>query len=276
MDSLSLDSLSDGFVGRLLFFEAPDYGRYNDGHEEIEVPEDLVRTARAWHAFRGSGGDMASEHPSPWRVETQPEAEACFRELRTLADAQPEGLGRAIWGRTFQKARQLALVRACSVAPDPPAPAAGAHVEAPAWEAAVRLSDATWVCELAAYLTRRMIWLAHIWVWAESFRCLARRPFASWMRRVWHPLCAAPLPMPLRPNPQSRAHRGRRPLRLRPSRLGRLASEAIETPRVGRFISDHRPSRLRARRGLAGQGRRPRTRDHLRPVNIFGGVTSDW
>lgn len=169
MDSLSLDSLSDGFVGRLLFFEAPDYGRYNDGHEEIEVPEDLVRTARAWHAFRGKGGDLASEHPSPWRVETQPEAEARFRELRTLADSQPEGLGRAIWGRTLQKARQLALVRACSVAPDPPAPAAGAHVEAPAWDAAVRLSDAAWACELAAYLTRRMIWLAHIWVADSEF-----------------------------------------------------------------------------------------------------------
>lgn len=169
MESLSLDSLSDGFVGRLLFFEAADYGRYNDGHEELEVPEDIVRSARAWHAFRGSGGDLAGEHPSPWRVETEPEAEIRFRELRTLADAQPEGLGRAIWGRTLQKARQLALVRACSAASDPPAPVAGAHPEPPTWDAAVRLPDAVWACELAAYLTRRMIWLAHIWVADSEF-----------------------------------------------------------------------------------------------------------
>ena len=163
MESLTLDSLSDGFVGRLLFFEAADYGQYNDDHEEREAPEDLVRTARAWHAFRGQAGNLASEHPVPWRIEASPEAEARFRELRTLADAQPEGLGRAIWGRTLQKARQLALVHACSAADDPPPPALPG-APAPAWNAAIGLDAASWACELAAYLTRRMIWLAHVWI----------------------------------------------------------------------------------------------------------------
>jgi hypothetical protein len=82
-------------------------------------------------------------------VGSTPEAVARFRELRILSEGQPKGLGRSIWARALQKAHQLSLVYACS-----------ADAEAPV----VDLAAAEWACQLAAYLTRRMIYLADMWV----------------------------------------------------------------------------------------------------------------
>jgi hypothetical protein len=155
LGSLTVESLSDGFVGRLLVFEAEDQGirRWADA---APVPEPILVAARWWGAFKPGGNlaHIATARAEPLLVPTTPEAAAIFQELAERVDAQPDGLGRSIWARAEQKACQLALVYACSACAEAPV------IDAPA---------AAWACELATYLTRRLIWLAHTWVADSEF-----------------------------------------------------------------------------------------------------------
>jgi hypothetical protein len=147
LESLTIESLSDGFVGRLVVVEAHASG-VRQRARTTPIPDAIIDAAKWWGAF-APGGNLRGQHPEPVLVESTPEATAEFDALAALVDAQQDGLGRALWARAEQKACQLALVHACS-----------AHAEAPM----IDLRAARWACELAVYLTRRMIWLAHTWV----------------------------------------------------------------------------------------------------------------
>jgi hypothetical protein len=149
-ESLTADSLSDGFIARMLVFEA-DATPGRQRSKAVPVPEAIVATAAWWGAFR-PGGNLGLEHPEPKVIETTADAGVVFDELAATVDAEyarPDEAGRSLWARAEEKACRLALIYACSR--DHAKPVIDAEA-------------ARWACELSRYLTRRMLHVAHEWV----------------------------------------------------------------------------------------------------------------
>ncbi|HMN41160.1 MAG TPA: DUF3987 domain-containing protein [Phycisphaerales bacterium] len=149
-ESLTADSLSDGFIARLLVFESADTPARQRA-KATGVPEPLKQAAEWWGSFK-PGGNLAPEHPQPIVVEATPEAGAVFDALAAMVDAElgkPDEAGRSLWARAEEKACRLALIYACSAnAPKP----------------VIDEDAARWACDLSSYLTRRMLYIAHEWV----------------------------------------------------------------------------------------------------------------
>jgi hypothetical protein len=152
-ESLTADSLSDGFIARLLVFEAattPSRQRTTAG----AVPEPIVEAARWWGDFK-PGGNLRTEHPQPVIVPCTTDAGQIFDDLAATVDSEISKLeatgseGRSLWARAEEKACRLALVHACS-----------ANRQTPVIDGCA----ARWACDLSVYLTRRMIFIAHEWV----------------------------------------------------------------------------------------------------------------
>jgi hypothetical protein len=152
-ESLTADSLSDGFIARLLVFETTRTPARRRAKAR-PVPE-AIRQAAAWWGSSKPGGNLAAEHPEPRVVEATPEAGEVFDALAATVDAELErsdqasAAGRSLWARAEEKACRLALVYACS-----------ANAERPL----IDVPAAGWACELSTYLTRRMLYVAHEWV----------------------------------------------------------------------------------------------------------------
>jgi hypothetical protein len=140
---LTIDSLSDGFLARLLVFEGDGLPPETEA-EEQRIPEPIIDAARQWGAF-GTGGNLADEHPEPKVVKSTDEAKAIVREFGEKIDAQYDRPDRkkywAILARAREQALRLALIYACSESIDP-------TIDVPA---------ARWACELVEYLTNRLI-----------------------------------------------------------------------------------------------------------------------
>ena len=149
-ESLTADSLSDGFIARLLVFESAETPARQRA-KALGVPEPLKQAAEWWGALQ-PGGNLFKEHPKPIVVETTPEAGEVFDALASTVDAElakPDETGRSLWARAEEKACRLALIYACS-----------ANAEKPVIDA----DAARWACDLSSYLTRRMLYIAHEWV----------------------------------------------------------------------------------------------------------------
>ncbi|QOJ01029.1 MAG: DUF3987 domain-containing protein [Phycisphaeraceae bacterium] len=149
-ESLTADSLSDGFIARLLVFESADTPTRQRA-KATGVPEPLKQAAEWWGSFK-PGGNLAPEHPQPIVVEAMPEAGAVFDSLAAMVDAElgkPDEAGRSLWARAEEKACRLALIYACS-----------ANAQKPV----IDEDAARWACDLSSYLTRRMLYIAHEWV----------------------------------------------------------------------------------------------------------------
>src|SRR5262249_46852065 len=119
--SLTTENLSDGFIARLLAFEA-DTTPPRQRPPLQEVPDSILKAARWWGDFR-PGGNLRNEHPNPLIVYYDHNAEAIFDEFARLIDgelAKAGADGRALWARAEEKACRLALVHACSAARDSP------------------------------------------------------------------------------------------------------------------------------------------------------------
>jgi len=152
-ESLTADSLSDGFIARLLVFETTATPARQ--RAKARAVPDAIKTAAAWWGSFTPGGNLAPQHPNPLVVETTAEAGLVFDTLAATVDAELErsdqaaAAGRSLWARAEEKACRLALVYACS-----------ANAEKPVIDA-----DASrWACDLSEYLTRRMLYIAHEWV----------------------------------------------------------------------------------------------------------------
>ena len=149
-ESLTADSLSDGFIARLLVFESAETPARQRA-KALSVPEPLKQAAEWWGAQQ-PGGNLFKEHPRPIVVETTPQAGEVFDALASTVDAElgkPDETGRSLWARAEEKACRLALIYACS-----------ANAEKPVIDA----NAASWACDLSTYLTRRMLYIAHEWV----------------------------------------------------------------------------------------------------------------
>jgi len=159
-ESLTADSLSDGFIARLLVFEAsatPPRQRA----AATPVPEPILEVARWWGDFK-PGGNLRGEHPEPLVIAATPEAGQVFDALAATVDAElaKDGEGRSLWARAEEKACRLALVYACSACREKPA---------------IDEDAARWACGLSEYLTRRMLFVCHEWVAEGLFDAKQKR-----------------------------------------------------------------------------------------------------
>ncbi|MGD9691070.1 MAG: DUF3987 domain-containing protein [Phycisphaerales bacterium] len=149
-ESLTADSLSDGFIARLLVFESAETPARQRA-KALSVPEPLKQAAEWWGAQQ-PGGNLFKEHPKPIVVEATPQAGEVFDALASTVDAElakPDETGRSLWARAEEKACRLALIYACSTNAQKPV---------------IDEDAARWACDLSSYLTRRMLYIAHEWV----------------------------------------------------------------------------------------------------------------
>ncbi len=160
-ESLTPDSLSDGFIARLLVFEAnatPPRQRTCQ-----RLPPDELLEAAGWWGNLKPGGNLCGEHPEPQIVPYTPEAGETFDEFAANVDAElarPDSDGRSLWARAEEKACRLALVYACSADRD---------------NLQVTADAARWARDVVDYLTRRMLYVAHEWVADGQFDARQKR-----------------------------------------------------------------------------------------------------
>jgi hypothetical protein len=169
-EGLTAENVTDGFLSRVMIFEAPTEPVAKQQPATVSVPDSILQTARWWLDFQ-PGGNLQSEHPQPHVVAATLTAQQAFdaldREAETAQCDLGEPLG-TLWTRATEKARKLALLYACSRhAPEP----------------LVDETAAGWACELSRYLTRRLIYLAGQWV--------AENPFDARRKRVLRLIAAA-------------------------------------------------------------------------------------
>ncbi len=160
-ESLTAESLNDGFIARLLVFEA-EATPPRQRSIARDVPEHLLEVARWWGEFQ-PGGNLAREHPEPAVIPCTDEAGRIFDELAELVDtelARSNVEGRSLWARAEEKACRLALVYACS-----------ADREKPVMDERA----ARWACDLSVHLTRRSLLVASQWVADGQFDARQKR-----------------------------------------------------------------------------------------------------
>jgi len=161
-ESLTADSLADGFVARLLVFESPTEPPPRQRRPQRDIPESILDAARWWGDYT-PGGNLRSEHPEPRVVLTTPEGGAVFDRLAALVDerlADESDAGRALWARAEEKACRLALIYACSAGRENPV---------------IDEAAASWACDLSEHLTRRMLHVCHEWVAEGQFDARQKR-----------------------------------------------------------------------------------------------------
>jgi hypothetical protein len=168
-ESLTVDSLEDGFAARLIVFDAGDQIPPRRYSKALDIPAEISEAAKWWVKFAPPGaGNMPDSNPVPLVVESLPEAMRVFSELGEFADDQAKSHanrpGVSAWMRAEQKAMRLALIYACS-----------AYRENPIIDEAA----ARWGCDLARYTTARLLNKAGIWLSDGQFD--ARQ---KWVLRV--------------------------------------------------------------------------------------------
>jgi hypothetical protein len=159
-ESLSKESLSDGFVSRLLIFNsASDPDTQETAREQ--PPEEIIEACRWWGAYR-PGGNLSGVNPQPRSLEWTPDARAILKELEIIARAETKS-GRetaSLWTRAAEKARKLAILHAVSL--DREAVQIGPE-------------SANWACWLSHFVTARTEWLAKDFVSENSREATVKR-----------------------------------------------------------------------------------------------------
>jgi len=161
-EGLTAESLTDGFLSRMLTFESNDHDP--DPQEVVitDLPGSILDVARFWGDF-SPGGNLSDANPQPLIVEQTDPALQVMVALEQRARQERQSCGdnvTTMWTRTTEKARKLALIYACSANHESPI------VDEPA---------AVWASELSEYLTRKMICVAVEWVSENPFEAKRKR-----------------------------------------------------------------------------------------------------
>jgi hypothetical protein len=146
--SLSRETMSDGFVARLLIFESegtPPKQR----PRSTAIPESIIEQAKWWADYRPTAGNLNEFCPAPTIVKATDEAVKVFEEFSESFDLDKVQNGSevdsSIWGRASEKAGRLALIRA---------------VSRDTKTLEINAEDAVWATALVRYLTELLMFNA--------------------------------------------------------------------------------------------------------------------
>jgi hypothetical protein len=161
-DNLTIDSVDDGFLGRILPLEVHGYGETQEC-EWRETPQAIIDQARAWSEFDpGSGENLASVNPRPVVYRMSDEAMARHRRYCQDIDSripkdgshkQTDGL----WKRARGRAASLALLLAASR-------------QGPTADGTVEIVDVNLSIKIINWITRRTIFKVHTEVSENQFQ----------------------------------------------------------------------------------------------------------
>lgn len=153
MESISVENMTDGFLSRLMIFEASDNSPAAVRYPIFDDPsEDLVNELKWWNEYQPGTGNLAGLNtPCPRVILDGPgvndmfyAAEEWYREQREAGEA-----GAALWTRAAEKARKLALLYQLSVDRE-------SHE--------LNQEAATWALDVVLHLTKRMIFMSRDWI----------------------------------------------------------------------------------------------------------------
>jgi len=150
-NALTIDSLQDGFLSRVLIFEGDDSVKKR-WITKPELPATLQQQAEFWKAFSKHGGNLASVNPQPLVIQSTAAARQLMYAFDAKAQEEQVALGEplgSLWPRAVEKANKLALLYACSE-----------NAQAPE----ISEAGARWAVDLVSHLTRRLVFLASRWV----------------------------------------------------------------------------------------------------------------
>ncbi len=159
-NSLTTESLSDGFFNRLLIIESRNSDPDLKTPAPFEIPYSITETVRWWLAHNTT---LINDAPVARRIASSPGAVDVYREMsKTVRGYQraEEKRGTQVWGRCYENARKLSLIHQCSL--DHQA-------------TVIEQASAEWGCELALHLTQRIDVLATHYVSDGEFDQLARK-----------------------------------------------------------------------------------------------------
>ena len=149
--SMTVDSITGGFLGRLLIFESNEKNPRKQRPSREGIPASIIETAKWWREFKPNGeltGNFAGSTSAPQLVDESPEAEQIFDSCEEAVRAEIEHLPphlASLFKRCEENGRKLAIIYACSECKERPFIGANA---------------ARWGVELALYLARRLAFLA--------------------------------------------------------------------------------------------------------------------
>jgi hypothetical protein len=149
---LTEENLTGGLIGRCCVFEAPEYVRWHEPATD-NIPDQILDRALAWIRFQPHAGDLAGtavDGSSPKLVMQTEEARQRLNDhTMAISDKRidEDTIDAAIWSRTAEKTRKLALLFACS------------RFDGTEWPT-IQREDADRAIKLNNFLTRRMLWQA--------------------------------------------------------------------------------------------------------------------
>jgi hypothetical protein len=160
-ESLTAESVTDGFYARLLIFEGVQ-SKPNHDQEERPVPQAIIDEAQFWRDLK-PGGNLSDRTPQPLILPYAPTATQLINNFTDYAEDERRRLGDPyglLWPRAGEKARKLAILHHCSEH----------RVEGEISDAA-----AQWAIDLVSHLTRRLVFLATRWASSSAYDAKVRK-----------------------------------------------------------------------------------------------------
>jgi hypothetical protein len=157
---LTLDSIKNGFCGRMLLLEGDNDPQDVEQDESSPLPKRLVDAAGQWLAFMPPGNDLNTVTPRPLVVPKTAGATATLGDLlaqQRESRRHDDPVHRALWGRAVEKASQLALIYACS------------KYGPVKRQLQIDEDAAKWACGVVRYATGRILHLASNWIADDEF-----------------------------------------------------------------------------------------------------------
>ena len=163
--SLTERTMENGLLARCIILEAGERGEAGDPHEE-DFPEPILETIKAIIRM-GRENNLYGEYPHPMIIQETPEATQKLKEVFTLADeeyrkasAVEDDAANALWARAGEKVSKLAALYAISREPLNPQ---------------VNVEAVDWAWRLVAHMTRRMLFMATVFVSETDFDSQAKK-----------------------------------------------------------------------------------------------------
>jgi hypothetical protein len=163
--SLTERTMENGLLARCIILEAGERGDAGNPHEE-DFPEAILETIKAIIRM-GRENNLYGEYPHPMVIQETPEATQRLKDVFTLADEEyrkasaiEDDAANALWARAGEKVSKLAALYAISRQPLNPR---------------VDVEAVDWAWRLVAHMTKRMLYMATVFVSETDFDSQAKK-----------------------------------------------------------------------------------------------------